>query len=121
VTSLNSIEEPSNSSAPLFIQTIHWHPPLKGITFVELFVSIGMGLVVVLEAKLKVKCYIHVDNRITSNQATHHHIQQLLTMYSEQLSPAAIQGCFNKLLQNITLISDEDLRRLSHIDLLIAE
>jgi hypothetical protein len=46
---------------PLDSSTIHWRPPEDGIVLLELFGGVGSGLVVVLQAGLKVKYYIYVD------------------------------------------------------------
>jgi len=120
VTSLDPMEVPSTSSSSTFARPIHWHPPEDGITLVELFAGIGTGLAAVLEVGLKVKRYIHVDTGFVSNRGARHHLQRLLALYPEQLPPSAIHGCFGQLPRDVTLISDEDLRRLGHVDLLIA-
>jgi len=82
--------------------------------------GIGTGLAAVLEAGLKVRRYIHVDSGFAANRAAHHHIQRLLALYPEQLPSSAIRGCFGKLPRDVTLISEDDLRRLGHVDLVIA-
>ena len=41
-------------------------------------------------------------------------------MYPEELPSAAIHGCFSQLPRDVTVISEDDLRRLAHVDLLIA-
>jgi hypothetical protein len=74
----------------------------------------------VLEAGLKVRRYIHVDSGFVANRVARHHINRLLALYPEQLPPSAIHGCFGKLPRDVTLISDDDLRRLGHVDLVIA-
>ena len=116
VTSESSVD----SSTPLLARPIQWQPPEEGITLVELFAGIGTGLAAVLEAGLKVRQYIHVDSGFAANRAARHHVQRLLALYPEQLPPSAIRGCFGKLPRDITLISEDDLRRLGHVDLLIA-
>ena len=120
VTSLDPEEVSFTSSSSIFARPIHWHPPEDGITLVELFAGIGTGLAAVLEAGIKVRRYIHVDTGFVSNKAARHHLQRLLALYPEQLSSSAIHGCFGQLPRDVTLISDEDLRRLGHVDLLIA-
>jgi len=64
VTLLDLIGEPSTSSLPLFAQPIQWHLLGEGIILMELFVGIGIGLAATLEANLKVKCYIYIDNGV---------------------------------------------------------
>jgi len=46
--------------------TIHWKPPNEGITLLELFGGISIGLAVVLQTSVKVWHYIYVD---TNNMA----------------------------------------------------
>lgn len=117
---MDPLEVPAPSLSSAFARLIRWHPPDEGITLVELFAGIGTGLAAVLEAGLKVRRYIHVDIGVVPNRAAQHHLQRLLALYPEQLPPSAIHGCFGQLPRDVTLISDEDLRRLGHIDLLIA-
>lgn len=102
-----------------FAQPIYWHPPKEGITLEELFVSIGIDLVVVLEAKLKVGWYIHMDTRFVPKQGVRHLLLRLLAIYQEQLPPSAIHGYFGHIHRDVTFITDEDLRRLGHLDLFI--
>ena len=99
-----------DSAIPLLARTIQWRPPDEGITLVELFAGIGTGLAAVLEAGLKVRRYVHVDNGFAANRAARHHMQRLLALYLEQLPPSAIRGCFGKLPWNVTLVSEDDLR-----------
>jgi site-specific DNA-cytosine methylase len=87
---------------------------------VEIFGGIGTGVAAVLEAEITVRRYIHVDNGYAANRAVRHHIQQLLLRYPAQLSTSVILGCCGQLPQDVTMISDEDLRRLGHMDLIIA-
>ena len=110
----------TDSSTPLLARTIQWRPPDEGITLVELFAGIGTGLAAVLEAGLKVRRYVHVDSGFAANRAARHHMQRLLALYPEQLPPSAIHGCFGKLPRDVTLVSEDDLRRLGHVDLVIA-
>jgi len=83
VTSLDPLEEPSTSSLLPFVQPIQWCPSREGITFEELFASMGIVLVVALKVGLKVKHCLHVDNGFISNWVAYHHIQRLLALYLE--------------------------------------
>jgi hypothetical protein len=113
-------ETPPTSSSFSFAQPIRWQPPPEGIVLVEIFGGISTGLAAVLEAGITVRRYIHVDNGYAANRAVRHHIQQLLLTYPTQLSTSAIFGCCGQLPQDVTMISDEDLRRLGHVHLIIA-
>ena len=55
-----------------------------------------------------------------STCAARHHLHQLMVLYPQQLPLIAIRGCFVHLPHDITLISEEDLRRLGPMDLVIA-
>ena len=120
VADLELGEAPPTSSSFSFAQPIRWQPSPEGIVLVEIFGGIGTGLAAVLEAGITVRRYIHVDNGYAANRAVRHHIQQLLLRYPAQLSASAIHGCCGQLPQDVTMISDEDLRRLGHVDLIIA-
>jgi site-specific DNA-cytosine methylase len=61
-----------------------------------------------------------VDNGYAANRVVRHHIQQLLLRYPAQLSASVILGCCGQFPQYVTMISDEDLRRLGHVNLIIA-
>jgi hypothetical protein len=62
---LPRVEEEVNGEvdlgSPLDSSTIYWRPPEDGIVFLEFYGGIGSGLVVVLQAGLKIKRYIYVD------------------------------------------------------------
>jgi hypothetical protein len=62
---LPQVEEEVNGEVdlgpPLNSSTIHWRSPEDGIVLLELFGGIGSSLVMVLQAGLKVKCYIYVN------------------------------------------------------------
>ena len=120
VESLDAPPLSTDSATPLLARTIQWRPSDEGITLVELFAGIGTGLAAVLEAGLTVRRYVHVDNGYAANRAARHHLQRLLALYATQLHPSAIRGCFGKLPRDVTLISEEDLRGLGHVDLVIA-
>ena len=83
----------------------------------ELFGGIGTGLAVVLEAGLMVRRYIYVDNSRVSTRVARYHLHQLMVLYPQQLSPT---GCFSSLPNDVTLISEADLRHLGRMDMVIA-
>ena len=86
----------------------------------ELFGGIGTGLAAVLEAGLTVRQYVYVDDSPVSTRAARHHLHRLMVLYPQQLLPTTIRGCFGRLPRDITLISEEDLRMLGPMDLVIA-
>ena len=82
----------------------------------ELFTGIGTGWAAVSKVGLKVRWYIHVDSGFAANRAACHHIQCLLALYLKQLPNFVIRGYFGKLPPDVTLISEDDLRRLGQVD-----
>ena len=119
VADLGLGETPLPSFLFSFIQPIRWQPPHESIAIVEIFGGIGTSLAAVLEAGITVRRYIHVDSGYATNRNVRHHIQQLLVRYPVQLSASAILGCFGQLPQDVTMISDGNLKRLGHVDLII--
>lgn len=121
VASLELVVIPTTSFLYSFTQPIHWYPLEEGITLLELFARIYTSLAVILEAGLKVKRCIHVDIEFVPNyRGARHDVQKLLVVYPEELPPSALHNYFGYLPRDVTLINDEDLRRLGHVDLLIA-
>jgi hypothetical protein len=99
---------------------IVWRPLNVGIILVEVFGGIGTGLAAVLEAGLTVRRYVYVDNSAVSTRVARHHLHQLMSLYPQQLQPTAIRGCFSRLPRDVTLISEDDLRHLGPVDMVIA-
>jgi site-specific DNA-cytosine methylase len=105
---------------PLDSSTIHWRPPEDGIVLLELFGGIGSGLVAVLQAGLKVKCYIYVDVDEAAGQVAKRHSRRLRTQFPKLLATSTIKTSFSMLTGDIVLVSAEDIHRCGHVDLVIA-
>ena len=120
VLSLSSTTLVTSDSLSTLARPILWCPPDNGITLVELFGAIGIGLAAVLEAGLTVNRYVYVDNSPVSTRTARHHLHQLMMLYPQQLHPTAIRGCFLRLPRDVTLISEADLRHLDAVDMVIA-
>lgn len=86
----------------------------------ELFGCIGTGLTAVLEAGLTVRWYICVDKSPMSIRVARHHLHMLMVLYSHQVHPTAIRGCFLRFFCDVTLINEVDLRHLSLVNMVIA-
>jgi hypothetical protein len=100
--------------------TIHWKPPEEGIVLFELFGSIGNGLAVVLQAGIKVKCYVYVDVDDVARQVAKQHARRLRTQFPDLLAYTAIMSSFSTLVGDIALLSKNDIHWLGHVDLVIA-
>jgi len=72
--------EPPSTLPPLQ-QLVDLHGDLEGIALVELFVGLGIGLAVVLEAGLSIWDYTYVDNNIIVSRVAKHHLEQLKMRY----------------------------------------
>jgi hypothetical protein len=105
---------------PLDNSTIHWKSPDDGIVLLELFGGIGTGLATVLQAGIKVQRYIYVDTDEAARQVAKHHSRGLCVWFPELLTTAAILSTFSSLIGDISLISEQDLHWLGHVDLVIA-
>lgn len=67
VSLLEFLETPNHFLLPAFYHLIHLHPLDENNILVEFFVGIDIRLVVVLETRLTIERYIHIDIRIISN------------------------------------------------------
>jgi site-specific DNA-cytosine methylase len=121
---LPQVEEEVNGEVdlgpPLDSSTIYWRPPEDGILLLELFGGISSGLVAVLQAGLKVKCYIYIDKDEAARQVAKRHSRRLRTQFPELLATSAIKTSFSTLAGDIALVSAEDIHRCSYVDLVIA-
>jgi site-specific DNA-cytosine methylase len=86
----------------------------------ELFGGIDSGLVVVLQAGLKIKRYIYVDVNEATRQVAKRHSRRLRTQFPELLATSAIKTSFSMLVGDITLVSEENIHRCGHVDLVVA-
>ena len=102
---------------PALAHFIPWRPPDEGITLVELFGGIHTRLAAVLEVGLTVRQYVYVVTNLVATCTNRHHLHHLMILYPRQLPPTAICRCFGHLCHDITLVSEEDLRRLGPVDL----
>ena len=94
LSSLGSTPVFMRDTSSVLAHTISWRPPDEGIILVELYGGIGTRLAAVLEVGLMVRQYIYVDDSQVSTRVAHHQIHQLMMLYSQQLDPSAIHGCF---------------------------
>jgi hypothetical protein len=101
---------------PLDSSTIHWRPPEDGIVLLELFGGIGSGLVVVLQAGLKVKCYIYINVDEAARHVAKQHSWKLKIQFPELLATSAIKTSFSILAGDIALVSAEDIHHCGHVD-----
>lgn len=66
-----------DTGPPLDTSIIHWQPSNRGITFLELFRGIATKLVTILQACVKVRRFLYVDNDVLAKKAAICHIEKL--------------------------------------------
>jgi hypothetical protein len=94
---------------PLDNSTIYWKPPDDGIVLLELFGGIGISLVAVLQAGIKVKHYVYVDIDDAAWQVAKHQSRGLCIWFPELLTTTVLLSVFSSLTGDISLISENDL------------
>jgi hypothetical protein len=105
---------------PLDNSTIHWKPPDDEIVLLELFGGIGTSLAAVLQAGIKIKCYVYANIDDAARQVAKHHSQGLHVRFPRLLTTIALLSTFSSLTGDISLILEKDLHWLGHVDLVIA-
>lgn len=104
---------------PLDTSTIHWQPSKEGITLLELFGEVAIGLVVVLQASTKVRRYLYVDNSGLAKKVAIHHIEKLRKRFPTLLPRIATKRAFIALPSDVSLISREEITIHGPISLVI--
>jgi hypothetical protein len=105
---------------PVDNSTIHWKPLDDEIVLLELFGGIGTSLAAVLQAGIKVKYYVYVDIDDAARQVAKHHSQGLRVQFLKLLTTTALLSAFSSLTGDFSLISENNLHWLGHMDLVIA-
>jgi hypothetical protein len=109
-----------DNGPPLDNSTIHWKPQDDGIVLLELFGGIGSGLAAVLQAGIKVQCYVYIDINDAAKQVAKRHTRRLRSQFPELLATSAIISSFSILVGDIALLSEKDIQWFGHVDLVIA-
>jgi site-specific DNA-cytosine methylase len=115
-----TIDQGKDQEPPLNTSTIHWQPPSEGIVLLELFGGIATGLAAVLQARIKVRRYLYVDNDNLAKRVAIRHIARLRAQFPTLLPRSATKRAFIVLPSDISLISREEITRHGPIDLVIA-
>jgi site-specific DNA-cytosine methylase len=68
---------------------------------------------------MKVKCYVYVNNNDTVRQVAKRHSKILKERFPALLPIGAILSSFSTLAGDISLLFDEDIHWIGHVDLLI--
>lgn len=94
--------------APTFFAAAEQH----GLVVFEPFGGLCSGLEATLRMGFRVGCYIYADTSRVSRQVAQHRLLQLSQRYPEQLSPAAWQGAFSALPQDVRAITFQHVQKV---------
>jgi hypothetical protein len=107
---------------PLDTSTIHWRLSKEGITLLELFGGVAIGLAIVLQVGIKVKSYLYVDNGGWAKKVGHtSHREVEEAIFNIIANVCYKRGHLNTALpSDISLISRKEITRHGPVDLVVA-
>ncbi len=120
LSSLESMESHGEPIKPLFRQPITWTPPKEGITLLELFGGISIGLEALLQLGMVVQRYFYVDIDPTTRRVAASRMREFTTRFPQQFATTAWKASFTFFPSNIQLIQKNHMELLGPIDLIIS-
>ncbi len=105
---------------PLLRQPVTWTPPKEGITLLELFGGIGIGLEALLQSGMVVQRYFYVDIDPIARQVAASRMKEFTTRFPKQFATTAWKASFTFLPSDIQLIQKKHMELLGPIDLIIS-
>jgi len=81
--SFESMESHGESIKPLLCQLITWTPPKEGITLLELFGGISIGLEALLQSGMVVRRYFYVDIDLIARQMAASRMREFTTRFPQ--------------------------------------
>jgi hypothetical protein len=118
--SFKNMESHCESIKPIFRQLITWTPPKEGITLLELFGGIGIGLKALLQSGMVVQRYLYVDIDPTTRQVAPLKMMELTARFPPQFATTAWKVSFIFLPFDTQLIQNKHLELLGPMDLIIS-
>jgi hypothetical protein len=85
---------------PVFCQLITWTPPKEGITLLELFDGIGIGLEALLQLGMVVWGYVYIDIDLIAKQGAALRMMELIAKFPQQFATIAWKASFTFLPSN---------------------
>jgi site-specific DNA-cytosine methylase len=104
---------------PILHELIAWTPLKEGITLLELFGGIGIGLKTLLQSRMVVRRYFYVNIDLITKQVVASRMMELTTRFPQQFSTTAWKASFTFLPSNIQLIQKKHTELLGPVDLII--
>jgi hypothetical protein len=104
LSSFESMESHGEPIKPLLRQLITWTPPKEGITLLELFGGIGIGLEALLQSGVVVQRYFYVDIDPIARQVAASRMMELTARFPQQFATTAWKASFTFLPSDIQLI-----------------
>jgi site-specific DNA-cytosine methylase len=99
---------------------ITWTPPKEGITLLEIFGGIGIGLEAPLQSQMAVRRYFYVDIDPITRQVVASRMMEFTTRFPQQFVTTAWKANFTFLPSNIQLIQNKHMELLPFVDLIIS-
>lgn len=104
----------------LCTELVVWNPGKDGITLLELFSGIGVGLEAVLSAGIQVKCYICVETCWQAQIVARERVKQMRLCFPDLISDEALRGFQSTLPAHVRLLGELHLQALdAPIDMLV--
>jgi hypothetical protein len=119
LSSFESMESHGKPIKPLLCQLITWTPPKEGITLLELFGGIGIGLEALLQSRMVVRRYFYVNINPITRQVATSRMREFTTTFPQQFATTAWKASFTFLPFDIQLIQKKHMELLGPIDFII--
>jgi len=94
LSSFESMENHGKSIKPLLRQLITWTPLKEGITLLELFGGIGIGLEALLQSGMVVRRYFYIDIDPIAKQVAASRMREFTTRFPQQFATTAWKASF---------------------------
>jgi hypothetical protein len=116
--SFENMESHGKPIKPILHQLITWTPPKEGITLLELFGGIGIGLEALLQSGMVVQKYFYVDIDPIARQVAACIMMELTARFPQQFTTTAWKASF--IFLPSTLIQKKHMELLGPVDLIIS-
>jgi hypothetical protein len=94
LSSFQSMDSHGKLIKPLLRQPITWRPPKGGITLLELFGGIGIGLEALLQSGMVVRRYFYVDIDPIARQVAASRMREFTTRFPQQFATTTWKASF---------------------------
>jgi hypothetical protein len=119
MSNFKNMESHGEPIKPILHQLITWTLPKEGITFLELFGGIGIGLKTLLHLGMVVWKYFYIDIDPIIRQVAASRMMELIARFPQQFATTAWKANFTFLPFDIQLILKKHMELLGPMDLTI--